>query len=409
MKFLVLFLFTFNLSAQELSIDELVTQMREKNYTTLASAHNTYQAKEGISASRSALMPNLNVWQIHALVTPWGWLGEIKDIAPFLVPANWFRAQQNRKLFKVQEAAYHAVWANQILIAKTLYYQILQDQAFLEILERNVESMQSAYQIARSQEVLGSSNQGLSTLLELKVLSLEEDIRNLESYLFNSKRELAYLAGIEADEDFDLVNIALPDIENLHPINFENFKEYVLRLSPELTQFDALIEVVPSIKKEIRFSFLGTSSIQRGLAGGIFDDVPMPSGLGFGRGASLAILRSKEELLRLQRNGAKENLLRQLRISVEQYNNDLAAYHEQKRRVIVAQNLQQQLLNRNILGLPLDVLEFTEASKELLAAQSSLLNLYARFRNNQERLTRMQMLEDYISPPDFNQVMSDAR
>lgn len=409
MKLLALFLLSFSLSAQELSLDELVAQMREKNYTTLLSAHETYQAKEGISAARNALMPNLNVWQIHELVTPWGWLGEIRDIAPFLVPANWFRVEQNRKLFKVQEAAYQAVWANQILTAKSLYFQILQDESFLESLRTNVQTMQHAYQIARSQEILGANNQGLSTLLELKVLALEEDIRTLESYLFSSKRELAYLAGLEADDNISLVPIELPPIASMHPIDFESFKEYVIRLSPELMQFDALIEIVPSIKKEIRFSFLGTSSIQRGLAGGIFDDVPMPSGLGFGRGASLAILRSKEELLRLQRNGAKENLLRQLRISVEQYNRDLSAYHEQKRRIIVAENLQQQLLHRNLLGLPLDVLEFTEVSKELLAAQNSLLSLYSRFRTNQERLMRMQMLGDYISPPDFNQVMNDAR
>lgn len=408
MKYLILFsLFTFSLHAQELSLKDLVLEVSTRNYTVLESAHQTYQSSEGVEAARSQLLPNLNVWQIHEIVTPWGWLGAVKDIAPFLVPANWFRADQNKKLFKVQEEAYHAVWANQILKAKALYLRTLQDLELLSQINNNTKNMQFALEVAKTRELLGAQAPGMSMMLELRVLALKEDQRNLESILFQARKELAAMAAFDPSALPVLRAIDLPELEQLEEIEVDDFSSDVVASSPELKQYDALIEVVPSIKKEIMFSFLGTSAIERGLAGGVFDDVPMPSGLGFGRGTSLRILRSKEEMLKHQRQGVKENLLRQLHLVVANYNRDLRAFNDTKRRVETGKLLFQALLDRSLLGAPLDVLEFIEVSRELLAAQTAQSALYTRFMLQQDRLDRMLLQNDYVNKPDFAQLIKN--
>ena len=73
----------------------------------------------------------------------------------------------------------------------------------------------------------------------------------------------------------------------------------------------------------VEISFLGTTSMSRGVAGGVFDSLPTQDGLGFGTPASMRVVSAEKELLRVQRRGAEETIKRQLRLLVSNYNLDL--------------------------------------------------------------------------------------
>ncbi|MBX9766417.1 MAG: hypothetical protein K2X47_04020, partial [Bdellovibrionales bacterium] len=85
-----------------LTVDEVAERVGKFNLSVYANALKVYQAKESIQVARGNLLPKLNLWRlagnfngvspVMSLANTAGSLIEV--IAPFLVPATWFRLKQ---------------------------------------------------------------------------------------------------------------------------------------------------------------------------------------------------------------------------------------------------------------------------------------------------------------------------
>lgn len=101
---IAILLFTLNYAHAEekvISLDEVASKVKETNFTILENAQRIYQAKETITFSKRNLLPKLNLWNVLKL--PFDWASAIdmvQDIAPFLVPNNWFRVSQSKLQFE---------------------------------------------------------------------------------------------------------------------------------------------------------------------------------------------------------------------------------------------------------------------------------------------------------------------
>lgn len=405
MIWLTLLLCSTQLAAVEIKIEDVNERVSTRNYVVLENAQLTYQSREAISFARANLLPQLNLWDYVGVIFSWtSVLDAVTDIAPFLVPANWFRLKEQKILFEAQRHGYHALWANQILSAKGLFYRLQHDESLLQLLQEQKEELSQFHTIIKTREIFGGARPGDALVLEKKMLELENDQKSLEYLIAEEKSHLRYMLAVDAAEDVTLVPVSV-NVDERVPLDFHKVAATALERSPETKQFREFIRVIPHIKKEVRFSFLGTSSIARGVGGGIFDDIPIQRGLGFGAGHTLAILRSKEEIMKLQLKGIEETIRNQLRVLVNIYNSDLDYYRQLQHRLIMTKNILASYHDRLSLGESVDVWDIVEASKSVMNAEIQLQALMSRVLDNSERLERQLMSGGYTRAPKFEDLV----
>ena len=185
----IFLLLSFNVSANGpsqaplvITLNDVVSKVSQENYTVYANALRVYQARESVKVARMNLLPRLNIWRIASAATGGvsGLLGVVEDIAPFLVPSNWFRVREQRLLYVADMEGYRALWANELMSAKMLYVHLLLDKSLLSHIEQSRQELLSIDEIVKMRELLGGAPHGASRDVEIRMLGLQEDKRSLE-------------------------------------------------------------------------------------------------------------------------------------------------------------------------------------------------------------------------------------
>jgi outer membrane protein, multidrug efflux system len=178
------------------SLEEVTEKVSDQNYLVLENALRVYQAKESIQVARGNLLPRLNLWRVASVFfDPTAALGLVEDIAPFLVPGNWFRLDEQRILHEAQKEGYRALWANEVMTAKVLYFQTLSDLSLLDHVKAQYGELEGLHLIVRNREILGGARPGSARDIEIRLLGLQEDRRGLEVLIASEKAALARLMG----------------------------------------------------------------------------------------------------------------------------------------------------------------------------------------------------------------------
>ncbi|MBX9766364.1 MAG: hypothetical protein K2X47_03755 [Bdellovibrionales bacterium] len=379
---------------------DVVTKVSEENLLVYQNALKVYQVKKGITVSRANLLPKLNFWRI--LSTPFtagGLLGVVNDVAPFLIPSNWFQLKAQKELYKAQVEAYRALWANEVMTAKALYFHLVYDKSLLDQIEKSKAELKSLSSMIRSREVLGGAPIGASREVEVRLLALEEDTRALKVLVEEEMSILAFMMGFGSTGNIEIENLPVPEISKLGPLKYDDFEFRVLDSAPEVKQYEHVVEASKSVKKTAQFSLFGVTNDARGVAGGIFDNVPIQDGLGFGTPASIQIAKSQTEMLRSQKLGVIEVLKRQLRVLVTTYNLDLENYPGLTKRVELTKAINQQLYDRLRLGQDVDTFSLIEASRNRVQAETALFSANFRFMINEDKISRLMFHGDYAKKP----------
>lgn len=401
--FIIISLLVVNTNAQapsKIRLSDVVNRVSNNNYKVYENALKVYQAKANIEKARADLLPRLNIWSIASIILdPTSIFDRITDVAPFLVPGNWFRLEENKLLYLAEREGYRALWGNEVSIAKTLYKHILFDERLYQQVLFSTTELEKIHKIVKTRETFGGAKPGTARDIEIRILGLKEDAENLRILLALEYDELTYALGYKVEEEVTLEPVQMLDVATLKPINPKEYEFRLLSSSPERRQFDHFFSVLDQIKKEIEYAVMGVSEISRGVAGGIFDNIPIPNGLG-GKEASLKILNAQREIMKTQKTGVEETLKRQLRAVSTQYNSDLANYDNFNRRVQLSRESKDALLRRLKLGENIDVVELSENSRNQILAETALLTVQYRVLNSTDRLQRLIFDGDYsMNPP----------
>ncbi len=386
--------------AVKIRMQDVVVKVSQENLEVYQNALKVYQAQKSVSVARANLLPKLNFWRIISIpFDPRALVGMVGDIAPFLIPSNWFQLEAEKKMYSAQVEAYRALWANEVMTAKGLYYHMLYDQNLLSHIEDNKKALKKLSSIIRTHETLGGAPQGASREVEVRLLALEEDARALQVLVEEEESTLSYMMGYGSTGQIELEPLPLPNYSQIKAPVYEELEARVLEKSPELRQYDYIVEASKSVKKSAYFSLFGITNESRGVAGGIFDNVPIQDGLGFGLPASIEISKSQTEMLKLQRQGAEETLKRQLRLLIASYNIDLQNYPGLERRVELTKAINSQLYNRMRLGEDIDLLTLIEASRNHVQANTALYSAKFRFLMSDDKASRLLFNGDYANEP----------
>lgn len=158
--FSLAFSFTALAQTTQLTLAEVAKKVGSNNFKVYENALKVYQAKKDIERVRMQLLPKLNIWTIaRSVVDPTSLIDSVTDIAPFLVPANWFRLEQNKILYLAENEAYRALWGNEIHAAKAMYIRLLLDQTLLAFTETGITELTETWKIIQIREALGGSTQ----------------------------------------------------------------------------------------------------------------------------------------------------------------------------------------------------------------------------------------------------------
>jgi outer membrane protein TolC len=387
-----------NLYAEEkvISLDEVATKVKESNFNILENAQRIYQAKETITFSKRNLLPRLNFWNILKL--PFDWTSAIdivQDIAPFLVPNNWFRVSQSKLFYLAQKEQYRALWANEVMTAKLLYINTLRDQDFLNLLKEQKKQLTELVEIVKARSVFGEVPTQVLRFLQIRELELAEDIRSLGTLVFEEKKAIGYLMGVPQEENLKLMSIKLPKVEELKPISFETFIFRALDNAPELNQYAYIKASLKYMRKEAYFSFLGSSTTARGVGGGVFNNIPLQDGLGFGLGSSLRIAKSQGNVIDLNSKATKEVIKKNLFNLVNNFNSFVENIDNQNERFSLASDNYNAIKTQLVLGMNIAPLEILTSIENLFDASISLTNYKYEVVNTVEKLKRSIFNGDY--------------
>lgn len=404
---------------KEISLQEVAQKVSEGNYSIYQNSLRVYQAKESITVARMNLLPRLNLWNLAGSAIEIfaggpvgavaGGFSIVEDIAPFLVPANWFRVGQNKIFYQADLEGYKALWANEVFTAKALYHHMLLDSALKEHILRSKKELEEIHQIVRVRETFGGSTQGISQEIKIRLLSLDEDLRSLNVLIAEEEGYLVYLMGLPTGTKLKLQPVEMPDFEELSYLNYDDFEFRALDVSPEVKQFDYFIEASALAKKEISYAFLGASSVSRGLTGGTFDSLPTQLGLGFGTSASIRISRAQKQILKIQREAVAETVRTQLNQLINSYNLDVDNYRNQKLRVELSKESLKLIYQRIQFGERVDSLQLMEASRNVIDADTALFSVMYRFLNSEDKLSRLIFHGDYSKAEDAVQILRGVK
>ncbi len=387
------------------TLQDVANKIKNSNFKVLENAQRVYQAKETITFSKRNLLPKLNLWNVMKLPIDWtSAIDIVQDIAPFLVPNNWFRLQQNKSLYLAQEEQYRALWANEVMTAKLLFLNTLRDKSFLDVLETQKKQISDLVKIVKTRQLVGNVDPQVASFLQIRELEVKEDVRVLKRLVFEEKKALSYLMGVDQEEDIELENVELPKVEDLDAISYSTFIFRAIEISPELRQYEYLKDALKKVKKEISFSFLGSSTTARGASGGVFNNIPLQDGLGFGAGASLRIRKSEEFILTLNSDATKEVIKKNLYNLVYNFNSLVGNIDSQNERFYLAASNYRRIKSRLILGIDFDPYEILTSIDNLADASISLSNYQYEVVTSMEKLKRTIFNGDY----SMNEVMLES-
>lgn len=386
-----------NAATIPITLEDVTAQVTRENYFVLENAERVYQAKESVQIARKNLLPKLNIWNIveNAGNGPLGFLGVITDIAPFLVPNNWFRVGEEKLFAEATSNGYRALWANELLTARGLLLQAGLDERLLEQVRQNGRDLDALYPMVKNRETMGTIPAGSIKQFEVRELSVHEEIRGLEKVIQENRSQLAYLLGLPGNDEAVPSGIRYLNAKDGKIRYYSDYESRMLSSSFELKQYDALILAAKKIKKGRYFNFLGTSSLPRSAAGSVFDGLPQQDGLGFGLGPSVRVVKSERKILEIQRKAVQETLKRNLKIQIESFNLDLLSRADALNRVQKTDEIWKLLTDRARLGANIPVFDMVEASRTRIEAISAYHAVEIRLLLGFDRLNRLVYWDAY--------------
>lgn len=301
-----------------LTLADVTAQSKKQNLLIKQKLLESHQSQQTVQFNRMSLLPKLNLFKlISSGGSAVGLTGIIDDIAPFLIPANWFRVSEAEVSREYQKKSYQALWGNELMATRSLYLTIVSDLKGQEVYANYKKNLDELQDIAETRDQFGGDRLGALEMLLAQKSKVAEEQVNLKDLINQEFYNLTQMTQLDpkVNYNFDLNAQVQSSWKYLDATTLISSAQ---TLSPEVKSYDQLILFLSHIKKEILFSFFGSSQLSRGVAGGVFDDLPTNSGWGFSTKASFALTKNKEAQLRTQQTGVMETLKRQVLRLVDQ-------------------------------------------------------------------------------------------
>jgi hypothetical protein len=374
-----------------LKLSEVAAQLKLSNEGLNLGQLQVNNARQRVRFARANLLPKLNIWRLSSVLIDWRSAGEVlaEDLVPFLVPANWQRVKEEKLFKSALEESIHGLQKNTILQAKLLYLQLQQDTNHWKLQRDYYDALQSLVEDLKQQSLLNPNLYMSYVEASHQHHRLATDLLDLELLIAEERQQLSLALGLSSpflaetvEEDYVVSTSTTMD---------SNPDDH----SCELKEFDYLLDAASHVKREIQWSILGTSDQSRGIAGGVFNEIPVQGGLGLGMGASLNIHRNQVSQLKRSRQGIAEIVARQgqlivtgLNLTKEQLKIAMEKLDELKLEM-------DYLILQRSLGSQFNFMQWMNLLQELTLQKIEISHLQMKINGQLEKQARMLELGDY--------------
>ena len=281
------------------------------------------------------------------------------------------------------------------MTSKLLFLNALRDIDFYNALKVQKGRVQELVDIVETRSVMGDVPPQVVKFLKIRQLEIEEDLRSMDALIFEEKKAISMLMGIEQEKSIEFLPVALPKVEDLSQISFDTFIFRALDNAPEINQYNYIKSSLRYIRKEAYFTFLGSSTTARSSAGGVFNSIPLQDGLGFGMSSTLRIAASEGKILDINIKATKEVIKKNLYNLVYSFNSYIENIDNQNKRLQLADDNYNIIKTQLVLGVSVDPLEMLTSIENLFDASISLVNYKYEVVNTMEKLKRSIFNGDY--------------
>ncbi|MGZ3769481.1 MAG: hypothetical protein ACXVCP_00665 [Bdellovibrio sp.] len=390
-------------AAKMITLADVTAQAKKQNLLIKQKLVEAHQSQQLVQYNRAGLIPKLNLFNLLSTGgTLVGAAGIIGDIAPFLIPANWFRIKEVQISKEYQKKSYQALWGNELLSTRSLYLTIVSDLNSLEIYKDYQKNLIELKEIAETRDQFGGDRLGALEMLLAQIAKVQEDQVSLKDIINQEFYNLTQLTLMDPKTQYDF-DLKTKISSSWKYIDSTNLILSAQDSSPEVKSYDNLIQMLTYIKKEIQFSFFGSSQLSRGVAGGVFDDLPINGGWSVTNKISFALTKTKEEQLKTQQLGVKETLKRQILRLIDQ-----DSFLNEKETALLArkthlENQWEILLDRLQFGMNAAMDELIYNRQAYAETQIALININILHSQLNDKAHRILWRDDYkdFSLPAF--------
>ncbi|PIP91428.1 MAG: hypothetical protein COW01_03485 [Bdellovibrionales bacterium CG12_big_fil_rev_8_21_14_0_65_38_15] len=400
-KSIIFFLATLSISlfANDLSIEMLSEKISNGNYLVQEEAQRVYQSKQRIKHARASLLPKLNVWSLlkipAAFVDPFALGDLVQDLAPFLIPANWFQVRQAGAMALAQKEQYLALWSNELSSARLIFYGVHREKELQSLLIESLKSYKRVLSLARTRRNFGLDGGFALNLIQERILALEDDLRAMDLLIESNTRDLQYISGINQNEQIEIISPILANPIDAPSLEVERLRAKALSSAPELKQYKYLEQSLLAQRGSMRFSVLGASTFSLGAGNGAFDTIPVTDGLGFGQSSAVNISKSELDILVIKAMATKETILRQFELLIKEYELLSDSFSNAEERFSLASLNQRILENQLRYGGEIAPLELIESFDNVARTKALKLSYQVRFVEVVEKLKRLTFSAPY--------------
>jgi hypothetical protein len=386
---------TLQTSAAEIDLETVTLRARKNNYTVLNNAQRLYQSKMYMMKSRTDLLPSLNLWRLLNNFAGGFQIDMVEDIAPFLIPANWFKMKENTLLHKVEKLGYRAFVANQVMNARSLYWKLLHDETVIGQIDIYVKELDPLVELVRTREDNGVIPLGTTRDLRIHQLRMKDDLHKMKLLQKNQLLNLTMALGFPSEEHHIVHQDELGVVETIKPIDYTQAVDSVLGASPELAQFHYMLKVLPKMKGEAYFSLLGAGRASRGLPGGVFDDLPSLDTFGFSNIPVINMIKAQKSMLLLQRDGVMETLKRQWQGNYNELEFGVLRKTDLGEQIRLNRESKDFILRKIQMGENVNMVDLLNTSRNLVESEIAYTALVYHLRSTLDVQERLQFTGPY--------------
>ena len=152
--------------AKVMTLSEVTQAAVKQNLNIKEKLIESHQSQQTVQYNRLSLLPKIDLYSIvNTGGSFFGLAGLIEDIAPFLIPANWFRQDEAEISLSFQKKSYKALWGNEVFEARSMYLTMVSDSKSLAVFDSYQKDLAELQDLAETRDQFGGDRLGALEML----------------------------------------------------------------------------------------------------------------------------------------------------------------------------------------------------------------------------------------------------
>jgi hypothetical protein len=370
-------------------LSELVARAVSRSFSSQIEFENVVQARLNSESAHLNLVPHFSLGDlmgVSSIVASWTSLVRmVGDLAPFLIPSNWFKARTAGFQSDAEAYGYKLMQADSGNIAAGLGYAVVRDQLSLAKMQEERAKVAGIRDDVYYREHLGFLPDGSTDTVDAVLVACDKTILGLQGVIEQELAGLATAAGFFNPAAIKSVTID-NDLSIDHPDTFDTNQASQLALTraAELKQMDFLIAAARNDHTERYFDWLDPSG-----GGG--------AAIGIGMGAYIALGAAEAQAAAVKRQQVQARILQTVTVTNDTLNNSISAYAIAQRSSQIQDALVNDYLNQIHLGGSVPPSELITAFGGQMQADLDLINSRFQYLVAHDNMERAMYLGAYTN------------